>query len=81
MASARYWPRAFRAHALLSEYRTRLIADVVTGKSRCARRQRRGCRTKPRSRSQLEETRYPSWTTGEKELTDDLNAVPEEAEV
>ena len=64
--------------SLLSEYRTRLIADVVTGKldvrEAAARLPNEAEEPEP-----LEET--DSLTDGEKELTDDLDAVPEEAEV
>ena len=64
--------------SLLSEYRTRLIADVVTGKldvrEAAARLPNEAEEPEP-----LEET--DSLTDGEKELSDDLDAVPEEAEV
>ena len=79
--SADTWRAIALAHSelsLLSEYRTRLIADVVTGKldvrEAAARLPNEVEEPEP-----LEE--IDSLTDGEKELTDDLDAVPEEAEV
>ncbi len=70
--------RARREIALLREYRTRLIADVVTGKLD-VRDAVANMPDEPDEPEPLDET--DDLLNGDEEVADDLDAIPEEAEV